>query len=99
MAELKLCPFCGGAVEFDLNMVIYNRRITGQCQNCGMCFMYQEQYEHIELHQRNGDLPVVTTLKSMRALNAPFEEVWNSRVIENIDDDDDYEPITHFFQD
>ena len=98
MTELKLCPFCGGAVEFDTDMAIYNRRIYGKCRECEMCFMYQERHEHTELHKRNGDLPVVTTLKSMTALNAPFEEVWNRRVSVDVDNDD-YEPITHFFQD
>ena len=98
MAELKLCPFCGGAVEFDSDIAIYNRKIFGKCLSCEMMFMYQERHEPLELHQRNGDLPVVTTLKAMTRLNAPFEEVWNRRVDTSIDDDD-YEPITHFFQD
>ena len=98
MIELKLCPFCGGAVEFDSDVAIYNRRFYGKCQECEMCFMYQERHEHTELHHFNGDLPVVTTLKSMTALNAPFEEAWNRRVSTDITDDD-YEPITRFFRD
>lgn len=78
--HLKRCPFCNGAVEFEMSAAVYNRLVKGQCSQCGMMFAYQEQHEHIELHKLNGDLPVVTTLKQMRALNAPFEVVWNSRI-------------------
>ena len=76
----KGCPFCGNSVEFNSTMAVYNRRIMGRCNGCGMIFIYQEEHEHMQLKHYNGDLPVVTTLKAMRALNAPFERVWNSRM-------------------
>lgn len=77
--ELKTCPFCGGSVLFEHTFALYNRRITGKCLGCGMEFSYQERHEENTLEQRNGDLPVVTHLKTMKAMNAPFDIVWNSR--------------------
>ena len=76
----KGCPFCGNSVEFDSTIAVYNRRIMGRCNGCGMIFIYQEEHEHMQLKHYNGDLPVVTTLKAMRALNAPFEHGGNSRM-------------------
>ena len=69
MDELKPCPFCGGYVRFESSSAIYNRRIYGECLQCGMEFAYQEEYEEI--------------LNSSRVLYVPtkevFENAWNRR--------------------
>ncbi len=79
MAELKPCPFCGGTVEFEPTIAIYNALIKGKCLECGMVFEYQEKHEQYKLEQRNGNLPVITCFELYTRLNAPFEDVWNRR--------------------
>lgn len=78
--ELKPCPFCGGAIEVEPTIALYNRRIKAKCLECGMEFAYQERHEENVIIHRNGNLKVVTHLTSMKALNAPFDVVWNRRV-------------------
>jgi len=77
--EMKRCPFCGGEVLFENNFARYNATYHGECQKCGMVFEYTEKHEELSI-----DYPGLNETRIyhniIRQRNAPFIEVWNSRV-------------------
>ena len=96
MTELKPCPFCGGEAsvgfahpDFMLKR-LHNRYVFAGCKACGVV---------TPLFNANNKTrsPIFNNVHTEQAKQKAIE-VWNNRV--NIDiEDDDYEPITHFFRD
>ena len=77
--EWRGCPFCGGPVEFDGSIAIYNRLYKGKCSECGMMFAYQEEHEHLEVDFKGLEMKAVYYSRYVQ-VNKPFHEVWNRRV-------------------
>lgn len=67
MAELKPCPFCGGAVRFvEGSSRIDLEHVEFKCTACGMLFSHSQNFAY--------------SSAARVALNESFEEIWNRRV-------------------
>lgn len=77
----KPCPLCGHPVPFYASYETFYVHHSsfpvweGKCSYCGMFFRYEELGEvHRSLENRR--------FTNVVRYNKPFEEVWNSRVVE-----------------
>lgn len=66
MAELKPCPFCGGAIRLvQAHSQIECNHVEYECSVCGMRFSYDQHFAY--------------SISARIALNESFAEIWNRR--------------------